>query len=329
MLSVMSAIRRVCDRPVDNLSKRSQVNHHQGQTCRADAVWSIAVMPTTRVRPREHETESEARRLVMLSLPKTWEHREVTGRDYGVDAEVEVFDRGRATGCLLLLQIKGTRRPIHAGRSIAVDVPIQVMRYAERFVVPFMLCVCSVAKHSHGFRFFWLQEYARIVLDAEQPKWRTRRRTIRVVIPADNIMPGTERLWRHIADHPRRLADSARLAHIQHEFRLSSRRLSETSGSNSEALAACRQLLKRAEGLRAIFGREDWPWSSFMRQHIFPRANAAIRALSRPKAVGAKNRWSHCSDLESSAEMLSAALATLHDEGLQRSMWKFDGSHDF
>ena len=60
------------------------------------------------IRPRAHEIDSQARRQVPGSLPAEWEHRELTGRDYGIDMTVEIFESGEATGRYLQLQIKGT-----------------------------------------------------------------------------------------------------------------------------------------------------------------------------------------------------------------------------
>jgi hypothetical protein len=44
------------------------------------------------MRPRAHEIDTQARRIVPLAFPQRWEHRESTGRDYGIDMSVEIFD---------------------------------------------------------------------------------------------------------------------------------------------------------------------------------------------------------------------------------------------
>jgi len=63
-----------------------------------------------RMRPRQHEIDTQARKIVPLGLPRQWEFRESTGRDYGIDMSVEIFEEGRPTGKILFLQIKGTGR---------------------------------------------------------------------------------------------------------------------------------------------------------------------------------------------------------------------------
>jgi len=38
-----------------------------------------------------HEIDTIARRRVPLAFPAEWEHRELTGRDYGIDMMIEIF----------------------------------------------------------------------------------------------------------------------------------------------------------------------------------------------------------------------------------------------
>ncbi len=49
-----------------------------------------------------------------------------------------------ATGDWLLFQVKGTRRAISPRRGlIPVNVPVKLLAYAERFIVPFLYVVCA------------------------------------------------------------------------------------------------------------------------------------------------------------------------------------------
>ena len=59
------------------------------------------------MRSHSHIVDTQARKLVPNIFPNEWEYREVTGRDYGIDMEIELFEKDNPTGQILLLQIKG------------------------------------------------------------------------------------------------------------------------------------------------------------------------------------------------------------------------------
>ena len=60
------------------------------------------------MRPRSHQLEEESRRSFRQRLPSAWVFRDAV-QDYGIDAEVEIFDSdGAATGATFLVQLKAT-----------------------------------------------------------------------------------------------------------------------------------------------------------------------------------------------------------------------------
>ncbi len=60
-------------------------------------------------RPATHLTEAASWRLLQSLAPPTWIVREVTERDYGIDAYIEISsDAGEITGDLISVQLKGT-----------------------------------------------------------------------------------------------------------------------------------------------------------------------------------------------------------------------------
>ncbi len=61
-------------------------------------------------RPREHVVETESRIALESLLPSTWTVEPVT-YDYGLDARVEVFQDGQATGLAFWAPLKGTDEP--------------------------------------------------------------------------------------------------------------------------------------------------------------------------------------------------------------------------
>jgi len=127
-------------------------------------------------------------KIVPHCLPDAWEPRLLSGRDYGLDMAVEVFDGGRPTGDLLFFQVKGTQRPIRErDHFIYVDVPTRTLHYAELFdAVPVLLAVCPTQAAAPLFYSLWIQEYIRVVLDIDRPNWRDGNSTVRVCVPASN-----------------------------------------------------------------------------------------------------------------------------------------------
>ena len=60
-------------------------------------------------RPATHLTEAASWRLLQSLAPETWIVREVTERDYGIDAYIEITSAdGEITGDLISVQLKGT-----------------------------------------------------------------------------------------------------------------------------------------------------------------------------------------------------------------------------
>lgn len=101
-------------------------------------------------RPKTHLTEAEAWKILQARAPSTWIVREVTERDYGIDAYVEISDQqGNVTGDLISIQLKGTEsitwRGVKGAR-IATSPSIQTStaNYWERLPVPVFLFVADV-----------------------------------------------------------------------------------------------------------------------------------------------------------------------------------------
>lgn len=67
---------------------------------------SVMKLPS---RPATHLTEAASWRLLQSLAPETWIVREVTERDYGIDAYIEITSAaGEITGDLISVQLKGT-----------------------------------------------------------------------------------------------------------------------------------------------------------------------------------------------------------------------------
>lgn len=98
-------------------------------------------MPPKRI--LQHEIDSETCKIVASLFSRTWELRDLTGRDFGIDKIVEKFEDGYATGEMLLLQIKGTEKPINSTNP-KFSLETKTLLYAEMFSTPFLLLYCSL-----------------------------------------------------------------------------------------------------------------------------------------------------------------------------------------
>ena len=226
------------------------------------------------LRPESHEIDTLARRQVPRALPAAWEHRETTGRDYGIDLHIELFDKGNATGLNLLLQIKGTSKNIREASDISFDVPVTTLKYSELFVAPVLLAFCPVYEEPAIFYFLWLQEYIRVVLDFENPQWRNNTSTVRVKIPTNNKIPGNERKIKYIASFSNRLFGLTVFARLLDEI------LHDLIGpwSIDHAKKALIFLMK-IQNLKGVFD-ESWPAAMmYQDRYINPTINAITAFL--------------------------------------------------
>jgi hypothetical protein len=170
------------------------------------------------VRTETHLIDTAARKIVPTLVPATWEHREVAGRDYGIDLQLERFESGKATGNILLLQIKGTSKELNE-ENLHFDLPVKTLKYSEMFVVPFLLVVCPINSTPHRAYFCWLQEYIKVVLDFDNPTWRDNIATARIKLHPELQIPKAVGVIEWISQEPQRLRDWLKVASLQHKFK--------------------------------------------------------------------------------------------------------------
>ena len=88
-------------------------------------------------RVKQHQLEDISIRL-NLSLPREWVLRN-KDKDYGIDAEVEIFDvKGAATGLVFLVQIKATETS-EMGAARKVDLSIERIKYYKQLKLPVLI----------------------------------------------------------------------------------------------------------------------------------------------------------------------------------------------
>lgn len=223
------------------------------------------------MRPVSHEIDTAACRIVPNAFPRTWVNRDIGERDYGIDMAIEIFDQGRATGKMLLLQIKGTKRDIETLDSINFDIPVNTLKYSELFIVPFLLIVCPVNTAQPTFFYIWLQEYIKVVLNFENPDWRENQSTVRVNIPTTNRMPGNENKLSLLANFPSRLFGLAYMARIIDEIN------HELYGDPlADAYLFTYQKLLELTTIAGLFDDPNWAVGDFYKnQYLLPALKAA------------------------------------------------------
>lgn len=123
-------------------------------------------------------------------------YREVTGRDYGIDAIVEFFNKGEITGKLALIQVKGTKgnlKFLRKNNVISCKISSSNAKYALQKNIPVILICASMAKEN-VFYYVCLQE---VNINISKLK---RQKTITVHIPEDNIVESNISDLRRIVD---------------------------------------------------------------------------------------------------------------------------------
>ncbi|MEL7635524.1 hypothetical protein SPX_38340 [Sporomusa paucivorans] len=295
------------------------------------------------MRPEQHETDTVARRLVPQAFPASWEHRELTGRDYGIDMVVELFSSARPTGSFLSLQIKGTTHTIEEDVSeLKFDVPVNTLRYSELFASPVLLVVCPIHDSRRRIYFLWLQEYIRVVLNFDNPEWRNNTETARVKIPMDNIVSEKTDKLRWIACHPIRNYEFIQLARLSSILHRAVHSYNEWDGFHSEciengALPPSAEEEKHAQlnkiinildeitELKNIFGDTEWKApQATLREIILPSREAAVRLRD-----GKSDNEVHDIFILLASDSISILLELCNDVKHLRYLWDFNCSHDF
>ncbi len=294
------------------------------------------------VRPESHEIDTLARRRVPLAFPVAWEHRELTGRDYGIDMIIEVFENGIATGNLLSLQIKGTSKNISIAEKIIYDLPVRTLIYSDMFIAPVLLVLCPVNSQQKGFYYLWLQEYIRVILNRENPDWRKNTSKVRVKIPVRNYMPGDEDKVAFISNFPKRIFDWCQYARIYEDIKYAldnyfnidnmipeefenDKFFSDIIKQSKDELARVIRLINEIINLKSIFADKDWNLpQSTLRDIIIP----ALKAAEELFYDNCKNRF-EAKNILSRLLSVSHLLGLYNDYDYSRALWAQEGVHNF
>ena len=291
------------------------------------------------MRSHSHIVDTQARKLVPNIFPNEWEYREVTGRDYGIDMEIELFERSNPTGQILLLQIKGITKMFsnNTKHYYNFSMATKTLKYAERFITPFLLIICPVNEKPIKSYYLWLQDYIKTCLDIDKIKWRDQN-TITIHIPKNNIMPDNENHISYISKFPKRLYSISEIGKISHEL--------------SFLESGCEKYLKNYMGLINQFEiivdltiNTDWPRSSnIIDNYILPAIKACkcisnYNNLSKNELDYFKNKQGWIDNKEyyefSLRSMIHSAIEKLHfyfeetNYEFKNFLWHEYYDHDF
>lgn len=88
-------------------------------------------------RPETHRTGDLAVEAIKHEIPIEWVVRE-KDKDYGIDLEVEVFDKDNATGDMFYVQAKGTK---NKNKTVSLQIKIETINYWRAMGYPVFLFV--------------------------------------------------------------------------------------------------------------------------------------------------------------------------------------------
>lgn len=126
-------------------------------------------------RPREHVLETESRRAFEQWLPAEWVVRP-QDIDYGIDAQVQVFEGGHATTSFFFAQLKATDSIDIADESPGYRFSTERLLYYVNCPLPVMLVLYDAA----GRRLFylWVHSLFKRLTQDEERKWRLQKTVI-------------------------------------------------------------------------------------------------------------------------------------------------------
>lgn len=161
---------------------------------------------TKKRRISSHQVETESRDKVRMLINKTGNalYRDISERDYGIDAIVELFEDGSITGKIALLQIKGTVNKIIAMKTcedfISCKITSSNIEYAFQSNIPVVLIYVSLAEEEN-FYYYILQSIGSIKLNDFRKKAGCGQKSITVRMPVKNciIDDGIEKLFEDIS----------------------------------------------------------------------------------------------------------------------------------
>ena len=129
-------------------------------------------------RAKQHQLEDLSRAKYNLAIPSNWVFRD-KDKDYGIDAEVEIFDdNDKATGLVYWIQLKATESKIEA-TSRKIDLSIESIKYYKKLDIPVLIVRyskihdCFYCKWAHEIDLYYAKKNAKTlrVSFSQDEKW--------------------------------------------------------------------------------------------------------------------------------------------------------------
>lgn len=144
-------------------------------------------MKTIRTSP--HVIETKSRDCIRSKINAFYENgdalfRELSERDYGIDAIVEMFENGIPSGKIAFIQIKGTNnaiQPLKNKNCVSCQISSSNLMYAKQTSIPVILVYVNVSKPD-GFYYLALQNS----IYKENLDKCNKQKSINVHIPLEN-----------------------------------------------------------------------------------------------------------------------------------------------
>lgn len=142
-------------------------------------------------RVSSHVIETKTRDLLRSKIDNFYNNgdalfRDVTERDYGIDAIIELFDQGTPTGMMALIQIKGSQNHIEQlknDKEVSCEISTSSAHYAEQNRIPVILVYVYIGNPFYLY-FAKLQD----VITEEHKSKIDKQKSITVRIPNNNII---------------------------------------------------------------------------------------------------------------------------------------------
>jgi hypothetical protein len=156
-------------------------------------------------RSNSHVIETRTRDLIRTKIDDYYENgdalfRELSERDYGIDAVIELFDNTNPTGMIALLQIKGTEKtivPLKEEKAVSCSMSASNFRYALQSNIPVILIYATLSKPK-GFYYMRIQDAVNEDLLAKS----NNQNSITIRIPeTNNAMDNFEGLFELIREY--------------------------------------------------------------------------------------------------------------------------------
>jgi Domain of unknown function (DUF4365) len=136
------------------------------------------------LRKQTHVIDTLAIRAIISVLPENWLVRGLEERDYGIDLSIELYDGENPTGCVSLIQVKGTSKSFNEPIKL-YGFPTKTLEYAQLFPESFFIFHTSVSDKKTYF--VWAQKYIETRLVKDTPGWADQDSNT-IYFPEENVL---------------------------------------------------------------------------------------------------------------------------------------------